>query len=986
MEALASPLQPFFQWLWQTTVIASLVICLILAAQKLLGNRLGPRWSYALWLVLLIRMVIPWAPPSRISLLNLLPSSIRQTQLPPISNITVQGADFHSLVLSEAVKGTTEQQATPSQSIRKATPPKPQTLAKAERLPEPAFLTLRQALSLLWLAGATLVGAYLFVSNFALWRIVKRDRPLVNQSLLELFEGCKAQMGVQTLVALVPSSRIGSPALFGFIRPRLLLPHEMLDTASRDEMRYVFLHELAHLKRHDIYLGWLTSLLQVVHWFNPLVWLAFHRMRSDRELACDALVLARTGQQESQEYGRAIVALLRRFSHSRPLPAMAGILESKSQLKRRIAMITRFKNNSYRWSPAAVVTVLAVACLALPGARKSAATAGDRPASLAGAATRSQQATFRKIRIPHDAFRLRPEAQLSPDGNSIAFVVEGKLWIMPRVGTVGPDYPGVPTLLNTDDIEVSWEGLAWSRDGRWIAFNDKELTRAAERSPNRRMYVVSPDGGKPRETHRNWHGYYVVNYRMSLSPNGRTLAFSSVDANELHIYAIPVEGGVPKRLVEAPAREPVFSPDGKRIAYVADKDLGAGGGGLWVVSADGGVPTLVTDAGCASSPTWSPDGRMIAFLDYKDDKSRRQIYVIPMGEDGEPLGGKITIDCPEGIDSVMRLTGWTPDNKIGAVFVGHPQYGLYTLPATGGIAALVAHGYLNQPRWSPGGKRIICTVDAGKGQDGWIHLGLASISAEGGETTTIPVRADTQIAKLSWGGGNHVSPDGQTIVFAGRRKEEAQWINHIWTLPVEGGEPRQLTNAPAPLTDWYPCWSPDGKAIAFVRSKNDPTTLSGVDTAVFIIPTEGGETKQLTRASDMVIFGYIAWSPDGTWLAYSSSDEDYSPESRTLRIVPAAGGPSRAVGKLGQGLDARVELAWSSDSKRIAFSDLSGKAVKIMSLDDGSVAEIDPHLANTHIHHLDWSRDGERLVFGGRQGGDPEFWMVENFLPQERGE
>ena len=73
------------------------------------------------------------------------------------------------------------------------------------------------------------------------------------------------------------------------------------------------------------------NLLQVLHWFNPLVWLAFHRMQSDRELACDALVLTHARSGESEDYGRTIVSLLERFSHPKRLPSMAGILETKSQ-------------------------------------------------------------------------------------------------------------------------------------------------------------------------------------------------------------------------------------------------------------------------------------------------------------------------------------------------------------------------------------------------------------------------------------------------------------------------------------------------------------------------------------------------------------------------------------------------------------------------------------------------------------------------------
>jgi Tol biopolymer transport system component len=594
------------------------------------------------------------------------------------------------------------------------------------------------------------------------------------------------------------------------------------------------------------------------------------------------------------------------------------------------------------------------------------------------------QPIFQKIQIPYDAFRLRPSAPLSPDGKSIAFVLDSKLWVMPRVGKLDPDIPGAPKLLNTGDIKVAWGGEAWSGDSRWIAFWDTdEWNEKEKRWGNRWMYVISVDGGKPKKVYENWrYGDYLVNYRMSLSPKGKTLAFSIVDANEQHIYTISVDGGVPIRLVEAPSREPVFSPDGKRIAYVADKDKGARGGGLWVVSADGGTPRLIADVEHATNPVWSPDGRMIAFRDQGESK---KIFIIPIGEDGEPVGERITIGCPEGTDWVSRLTGWTPDNKLGTIFAGHRQYGLYTLPATGGIVTVVASGgeLLRQPRWSPDGKRIICTVASGEGRDGWRRDGLASVSAEGGEISTIQVLSDSQIIKLSYGGGNHVSPDGQTIVFAGRRAgQKAWWFNHIWTIDIKGREPKQLTNASVPLTDWYPCWSPDGKSVAFIRCKNDPIEGTGTDTGIFIIPANGGEPRQLTRKYDNVLFGYIAWSPDGKWLSYFSLDKENPKSEVVLKVVPAEGGASRVVGKVEQGFDVRMESAWSPDSKRIALIETDYKVIKIMSLDDGSIVEIDPHLAHTQIWHLDWSRNGDRLVFSGRQGGGLEFWTMENFLPE----
>jgi hypothetical protein len=191
---------------------------------------------------------------------------------------------------------------------------------------------------------------------------------LTDQKILDLLEDCKSEMGIRTILGVVITDKVKSPALFGFVRPRLLLPAGIIETLSLKELRYVFLHELAHLKRHDIYLGYLSSLLQSLHWFNPLIWLAFYRIRNDRELACDALVLAQTHSSESKDYGRTIVSLLERFSRPRHLPAMAGILETKSQLKRRIKMIAKFKKTSRpRWA-GAILLLAVLACVVLTNA------------------------------------------------------------------------------------------------------------------------------------------------------------------------------------------------------------------------------------------------------------------------------------------------------------------------------------------------------------------------------------------------------------------------------------------------------------------------------------------------------------------------------------------------------------------------------------------------------------------------------------------
>src|SRR5262249_23634542 len=157
--------------------------------------------------------------------------------------------------------------------------------------------------------------------------------------VLDLLQGCADELCVRTTVQLVESDSITSPLLHGFWRPRLVLPVGLRNELSWDELRFVLLHELAHVKRRDILQNWLGTILQILHWFNPLVWLAFARWRADRELACDALALETAGEEKKREYGRTILRLLEASRNVLGTPAMVGILEDKGQLRERISMI-----------------------------------------------------------------------------------------------------------------------------------------------------------------------------------------------------------------------------------------------------------------------------------------------------------------------------------------------------------------------------------------------------------------------------------------------------------------------------------------------------------------------------------------------------------------------------------------------------------------------------------------------------------------------
>jgi len=347
METLNTQLLQFFDKLLWISIQSSVLIILIVLVQKVMRRRLGIRWHYFLWGLLLIRLAIPWLPESKISIFNLVPKSIQQGRIIETFSEPQNARGMGRYLYAESADIQETQEEGGSKSV---------------------FAGFVRILPVLWLVGVLLMAGYVCVRNISLWLTVKSERPITDQEILDLLEDCKMEMGVQTIIGVVVSERIKSPALFGFVRPRLLLPQGLLETYSLDELRYVFIHELAHLRQRDIYFGWLTALLQIAHWFNPLMWFAFGRMRADRELACDGLAISMMDTDEPPRYGQTIVNLLENFSQVRYVPSVAGILEDKSQIERRIKMIAEYKKTSCsRWA-GAMLLLAVLACVVLTNA------------------------------------------------------------------------------------------------------------------------------------------------------------------------------------------------------------------------------------------------------------------------------------------------------------------------------------------------------------------------------------------------------------------------------------------------------------------------------------------------------------------------------------------------------------------------------------------------------------------------------------------
>ena len=349
---------------WQAAVLAGMV----LLVQWLLRGRLSARWRYNLWLLVLLRLIVPVTPQSSLSVFNL---SSRFARPAPTYR-----AEAHIPSPPVAISHITGPQNLVDRSalVRNATPQDVSRFDPApSRIVPHAPIPWRLILVCAWLTGALILLARIGYATIRLARAVRRMTRVDDANVLNLLDRCRSDLAIRRRVTVLACNELPAPALMGVLRPRLLLPRHVLDNFAPGELRLILLHELGHLKRNDVLINWIVSLLQVLHWFNPMLFFAFARLRADRELATDELVLSRTGDTEKFAYGDTIVKLLQSLSHAhRPAPAplvgAVGILERAHLLRRRITMIAQFRHHARHWTAVAAVCMLALAGFGLTDA------------------------------------------------------------------------------------------------------------------------------------------------------------------------------------------------------------------------------------------------------------------------------------------------------------------------------------------------------------------------------------------------------------------------------------------------------------------------------------------------------------------------------------------------------------------------------------------------------------------------------------------
>jgi len=442
----------------------------------------------------------------------------------------------------------------------------------------------------------------------------------------------------------------------------------------------------------------------------------------------------------------------------------------------------------------------------------------------------------------------------------------------------------------------------------------------------------------------------------AMSPDGRTIAIDLLGT----IWTLPAAGGQAKPITDIfmDARQPSWSPDGKKIAFQAYR---TSTWQIWTMNADGSELRAVTDdAGDAREPVWSPDGRRIAFSSDRISRSGYDVWTLevatgelkqvtsaPSNEDTPVWRSDAEIgfrsdraDAP-GFYAVSTMAGGAPDHLIAAAGVN--ALGAAAFAADGTIAFDAFHGartllmvsgrniadededvFLFRPQWI--GSELLYTAD-GK---------IKRRPAAGGPARIIEFSADVSFTRPAFTPRPHrlnptgpqpvrgimhpaISPDGTQIVFAA--------LGDVWLMPL-GGPARRITDDAAVDTD--PAWSPDGRSLAYSSDR-------GGSMQVWIRDLQTGADRQLTKGTGQPM--QATWSPDGARIAFTTAEGE-------ILIADVATG---AVRRVHERLNEPGRPSWSPDGGAVIVSALKPYTTRF--------------------------REGVNLVLWVPAGGGPSRWF-----------
>lgn len=327
-----------------TSLIASFTASIVLCIKYLFGKKFSIKFHQILWIIVLVRFIIPIMPESFFSIFNYFPktyqlrNTIYNTNFIIQSEIETEIEDEKNNIENQQQENCDNDMKLYSQSIHNQ--------QYTENIPnikkENSRYLVLNVLSIIWIIGCSSI---IIMAISIYYKMNKKIRSFsTNLRQDQLVNSCKQLIGIKKEVKVCIGD-FNYPFITGLIKPKICLPRIINESINDEQLKYIILHELAHYKRKDLILNVLWIIATSIHWFNPFLWIINRKVKLDTELACDNYVLSFLGKDLAISYGMTIINISRLFLVKQSILGPSCAFGTKKNIKRRIEMIKKFNKH-----------------------------------------------------------------------------------------------------------------------------------------------------------------------------------------------------------------------------------------------------------------------------------------------------------------------------------------------------------------------------------------------------------------------------------------------------------------------------------------------------------------------------------------------------------------------------------------------------------------------------------------------------------------
>jgi beta-lactamase regulating signal transducer with metallopeptidase domain/HEAT repeat protein len=346
-------------------VQSSVLIAVLLLADLVLRRKVRAVFRYWLWMLVLVKLVLPISLSSPVSVGYWFGDELASVKISE-AKVVAEAASLSEVSGAEPIEEASEVEV-----VKPAVGVEGEVVSAVDSglMVSAVVVTWQGVVFLVWLFVVVVMGLLLLQRAIFVNGLVGQAKE-AGGLMADALKYCCGCIGVRGKVGLKVSVNAASPAVCGLFRPVILVPQDLGGSLGAGGLRAVLLHELSHIKRGDLWVNLVQTVLQIVYFYNPLLWLANSMIRRVREEAVDEMVQVAMGEK-AREYPETLVNVARQVFRRPALSLrLIGVVESKSTLKGRVRrMLSRPIPKSAKLGMLGLAGIVFIGCVLLPMAK-----------------------------------------------------------------------------------------------------------------------------------------------------------------------------------------------------------------------------------------------------------------------------------------------------------------------------------------------------------------------------------------------------------------------------------------------------------------------------------------------------------------------------------------------------------------------------------------------------------------------------------------